>query len=1204
MISSIRDGILKYHVIFILWIFLLCHWSYAEESKAKFDFEYGEKLIQEGFYDLAIIHFRKFLQDYPTSPQSAKAQWHLAQALFQNRQYEEAKGEYLRYLLNYPTAPDLDLAQFRIGECFEKTGQLVSAMRAYRMVYVLYPQSSLAWNGLLMQATIAFKIDSLEIAESTLQLLLANNPPSPIRAKATILLADVYEKSQQDEKAIVLLNSIASGSFQGEEIKALLKLGKIREKLGDWEKSKGSYAQAVTRTKNPEEKQEALFSLGRIYSKFGDTRKAIEAFQACIQLNAHSVWAHQARRIWARVEQERGEYAASLHLLEALPPEFRQEDFYIEVGKCYEKIGADSNAIGMYHKAFLESNSETIQKYAVLSLARIYKKTQAFHLAYEQYNKYLNQFPEDPLTPWVLLTNLKLALDKLGYIEQGLVILDRFLQKYPERVQTAVAQYHYAKVLERMGRFEEATPWYQRILSKFPGTVWADSAQERLRKLTFLNLGCHSQLLKALTPWIAKGLADSLQARLYWELGRFALDSAKCDREALYYLLQAKNKGWHTDSLYWALAKTYDRLGEFQNQWHFLDSSNVYLNFLKTQFPQSPLISLGENLRIFHQMKKDSSFLPPKLSIQNADIDPSFLFFVGTRAEKQKNFSYAILCFERIRREFTHSPFSESALFRHARCHYFLTETNKADSLFNLYLKQYPNGIYRPDVLWYMARLNRDTIRNAMVFLEEIHSRFQFSFIADSARTLLTDLYRGTHQLDKAAQILQESLTFDSLRTLVSEMELGELYRSQRRAILRKCAQLYLERGEVQKAKNTVFRYIEENGDTSDRIWAWTFLSQIAQISGNEEQVTFFLEQLAHESPSDTVLTMLGKWYVKQNKYENAISILAEALKKNFTLDRKAEIHAEWITAMFAANQISQAETQIKTFDSEYRKLENYKSLRGKIELERGKAFLRDKTFSMAEECLRNVISKYSSFAPEAELELARLYVITNKTEKAMETLSGMLKKYSNHPILSRVYLTLGDYYIQLNQPENAIPALKKALSDSLDREVSATAARYLIKIYDALQMYDGGIALAKWYVSKFPFAEDRFQKLIQIGLFYFELKEYPRAIAHFQEILPFADSETEAEIQYWIGKSYFEMGQYEKAAYEFLKVKYQCAPTQLPWAATALYEAGIGYLRVQKLELAKRLFQKIVQTEGPTSDLGRIAQQKISEIESKSNSL
>ena len=55
---------------------------------------------------------------------------------------------------------------------------------------------------------------------------------------------------------------------------------------------------------------------------------------------------------------------------------------------------------------------------------------------------------------------------------------------------------------------------------------------------------------------------------------------------------------------------------------------------------------------------------------------------------------------------------------------------------------------------------------------------------------------------------------------------------------------------------------------------------------------------------------------------------------------------------------------------------------------------------------------------------------------------------------------------------------------------------------------------------------------------------------------------------------------------------------TKLPWAATALYEAGQCYLKLDQPDKAKKIFRKIVLQEGAASDLGRIAQKKIDEIE------
>ena len=75
-------------------------------------------------------------------------------------------------------------------------------------------------------------------------------------------------------------------------------------------------------------------------------------------------------------------------------------------------------------------------------------------------------------------------------------------------------------------------------------------------------------------------------------------------------------------------------------------------------------------------------------------------------------------------------------------------------------------------------------------------------------------------------------------------------------------------------------------------------------------------------------------------------------------------------------------------------------------------------------------------------------------------------------------------------------------------------------------------------------------------------------------------------------------MGQFEQAIFEFMKVAMLSKPTKLPWNTTALYEAGQAYIKLDKPRHAQKLFEKIVQKEGSTSDLGRIARQRIQEIE------
>jgi tetratricopeptide (TPR) repeat protein len=111
-------------------------------------------------------------------------------------------------------------------------------------------------------------------------------------------------------------------------------------------------------------------------------------------------------------------------------------------------------------------------------------------------------------------------------------------------------------------------------------------------------------------------------------------------------------------------------------------------------------------------------------------------------------------------------------------------------------------------------------------------------------------------------------------------------------------------------------------------------------------------------------------------------------------------------------------------------------------------------------------------------------------------------------------------------------------------------------------------------------------------------LLQFDDAIAHFRALKPFADAVAEPEVQYYIGKSYMNAGQFEQAIAELLRVKFFSKPGKLPWDVTALYEAALCYTRLKNYDRARQLFQQIVRERGPESEFGRFAKAKMAELE------
>ena len=100
------------------------------------------------------------------------------------------------------------------------------------------------------------------------------------------------------------------------------------------------------------------------------------------------------------------------------------------------------------------------------------------------------------------------------------------------------------------------------------------------------------------------------------------------------------------------------------------------------------------------------------------------------------------------------------------------------------------------------------------------------------------------------------------------------------------------------------------------------------------------------------------------------------------------------------------------------------------------------------------------------------------------------------------------------------------------------------------------------------------------------------------KNLKPMISADDEARVQYWIALSYADAGFTEQSIIEFLKVRFSCKPTKLPWGVTALYNAGQGYQKVGNLFKAREMFELVVKERGATDSFGRKAQEKIDEID------
>jgi tetratricopeptide (TPR) repeat protein len=209
-----------------------------------------------------------------------------------------------------------------------------------------------------------------------------------------------------------------------------------------------------------------------------------------------------------------------------------------------------------------------------------------------------------------------------------------------------------------------------------------------------------------------------------------------------------------------------------------------------------------------------------------------------------------------------------------------------------------------------------------------------------------------------------------------------------------------------------------------------------------------------------------------------------------------------------------------------------------------------------------------------------------------------MPNKYPNHEILPSVYLTLGTYYYRQSDFQNALLSFQEVLDNTQGRDLWPTALKNLELTYKDLGLYEAALSIVNRYLELFPYSEDALLKRLDAAQILLQLRDYDRAIQRLQDLLPLASQEMRVEAQFYLGEAYFQKGDFSQAVLEYMKVKYLDPGGGLDWAVTAIYNAGICYEKLGKLEEAKKMYQDIISRWGVNSDYGKGAKKRIDFLE------
>jgi tetratricopeptide (TPR) repeat protein len=508
---------------------------------------------------------------------------------------------------------------------------------------------------------------------------------------------------------------------------------------------------------------------------------------------------------------------------------------------------------------------------------------------------------------------------------------------------------------------------------------------------------------------------------------------------------------------------------------------------------------------------------------------------------------------------------------------------------------------------WLAQRKNYDL---ALDQLATIRKRYSYSAMADSAAMLRIRFLMAANRYSEALQEMenlqaQRWSTPANRQTYGSTASNGQFFSARDDLALTRARALEAT-SEYPRAIRSYLLFLQQYQQAPEAPAVLLATARLTRQVGAIELATGYYEECITRFPGtpearEAKLNLADMRY-DAGAFEAARNMYMEVLNETPAADGNS---SAWqsragkgaVLCLYKLKKASLAEAEVKAFRARF---SDDRASLAEFQYAAGELAMAEKNFAEAEKIFKKLRDDYrhTPSAIYGDYGLGKAMLIQNKTEDALKVLTDIPQRYPNHSFLPAVYIGLGDFYQSQQQWDNAILAFAKVVQDSAFDNNYRLALRYLINVYDRMGLWDRALGLSRHYVNRFPDDERTFDLRIKIGVFLMNLLQFDDAISHFRALKPFADAISEPEIQYYIGKSYMNAGQFEQAIAELLRVKFFSKPGKLPWDVTALYESAVCYMRLKNYDRARQLFQQIVREQGAESEFGRFAKAKIAELE------
>jgi tetratricopeptide (TPR) repeat protein len=471
----------------------------------------------------------------------------------------------------------------------------------------------------------------------------------------------------------------------------------------------------------------------------------------------------------------------------------------------------------------------------------------------------------------------------------------------------------------------------------------------------------------------------------------------------------------------------------------------------------------------------------------------------------------------------------------------------------------------------------------------------------------VTDNYLAAELLDalgrplEALEARQEAESLQNLGTL----DLGRLNKPNSSNLYRE-AVLLEQAGQLQQAADRfrILLNLEPTGQHS--VPALTGIARVYQQMGEVHTAIAYLDTLRRRDllPSEMLPALrLEPWlWMELEEYGKALTSWHNLAQYETNPDSLFRCKVQAIVCQYRLGKLEEARIEAKDLYSDFKDRTDLDETKALFYLEKGYALDKIHSYPEARKQYETITGNHptSAWADDAAYSIGWSLIQEGEKEAGTAQLERFIENYPESDLVPTARLTIGLTYYRAEKYSEAVSALRKAWEDENAGDVWLKTFEALIKLYRDAGFWDAAIRLSREYLERFPDAPDRLDHQMNIGWYFLQIGQWDDAVRAYKPLLPIADAEREAEVQFYIGEAYMNKAEYRTAILEYLKVKVLGRKTKLDWGVTALYKAGNCYESLGDKEGAARMYRKIIAETGEASNYGMTAKKRLDALELK----